>query len=352
MFELEMLPAREGDCLILTYGHPDTPHRILVDGGRAATYADLKTALSRLPEKQRIFDLIVVTHVDRDHIEGILAMLQDPNRPIRFHDLWFNGYHHLHETLESFGPRQGELLSTEINNQRLPWNRAVKGKSIETRDELNRIPLAGDLELTVLSPNRKKLEALIPQWEAACAEAGLIPGTLPTRSDLPDGLEAFGAFKIETAAIEPFQKDSSKPNGSSIALLVEYEDKRLLLAGDAHADLIEASLQPLAQAVGGRLFLNAFKLSHHGSDGNTSRELLNLISCEKYLISTNGSIYSHPDRNTLARVARFGDGVKEFIFNYETPQTTFWRNSVWQADYGYRTRYPAPGESGTIKLTL
>lgn len=350
MFELEMLPAREGDCLIFTYGHPDTPHRILVDGGRAATYADLRTALSRLPEKQRIFDLVVVTHVDRDHIEGILAMLEDGNRPIQFRDLWFNGYHHLHnETVESFGPRQGELLTTAILKQRLPWNLAFKGKSIETRNEPNPIELDGDLKLTILSPNRKKLEALIPTWEADCAEAGLIPGSPSARSDLPDGLEAFGSFKIEKAAAETFQKDSSKPNGSSIALLVEYEDKRVLLAGDAHADLITASIQPLAQATGGRLSLDAFKVSHHGSAGNTSRELLDLISCGKYLISTNGSIYSHPDKNTLARIVQFGDKEKEFVFNYETTETTFWRGL--QDDYGYRTRYP-PGENGTIKLTF
>jgi len=41
---------------------------------------------------------------------------------------------------------------------------------------------------------------------------------------------------------------------------------------------------------------------------------------------------------------------KEFVFNYETPETAFWRGL--QDDYGYRTRYPAPGENGTIKLTF
>src|SRR3989442_1739975 len=139
------------------------------------------------------------------------------------------------------------MLTTEILKQRLPWNLAFKGKSVETRKELPTIELEGNLKLTILSPNREKLEALIPKWEAGCAEAGLIPGSPAARSDLSDGLEAFGSFKIETAAEEPFKKDSSKPNGSSIALLVEYEDKRLLLAGDAHADLLAESIQPLVQ---------------------------------------------------------------------------------------------------------
>jgi beta-lactamase superfamily II metal-dependent hydrolase len=353
MLELEMLPAREGDCLLLTYGHPDSPHRVLVDGGRVATYADVKARLERLPEGQRDLDLLVVTHVDRDHIEGVLAMLEDPARPVRFRDLWFNGYHHLlDDSVESFGPRQGEKLSTAILKQRLPWNRAFNGSAVETREGFPAVELGGDLKITVLSPSREKLAGLIPKWVADCADAGLIPTSAAKRNDLPDDIDAFGGFRIKDAAEEPFQKDSSKSNGSSIGLLVEYEDKRLLLAGDAHADLLAESLRPLAQKAGGKLPLDAFKLSHHGSAANTSCELLDLISCRNYLISTNGSIYSHPDRVALARVVKAGDAERELIFNYETPETSFWNNSVWQNRHGYRTRYPSPSENGTAKLSL
>ena len=354
MLELEMLPAREGDCLLLTYGHPDSPRRILIDGGRASTYADIKNRLGGLPERQRNFELLVVTHVDRDHIEGVLAMLEDPARSIRFHDLWFNAYHHLlNDSVESFGPRQGEKLTTAILEQRLPWNLAFKGKSAETReDNLPTVELDGGLKLTILSPSREKLEAMVTKWEADCAEAGLIPGSTPARSDLPDELEAFGRFQIDAAADEPFQKDTSKPNGTSIALLAEYEDKRLLLAGDAHADLLTESLRPLAQKTGGKLSLDAFKLSHHGSAANTSRDLLDLISCRTYLISTNGSIYRHPDKAALARVVKSGNVEKELIFNYETSGTRFWDNPVWKNRHGYFTRYPVEGENGTIKLSF
>lgn len=353
MLELEMLPAREGDCLLLTYGHRDSPRRVLIDGGRAATYADTKARLERLPEAERDFELVVVTHVDRDHIEGVLAMLDDPSRPIRFRDLWFNGYHHLlDDEVENFGPRQGEILTTKILEQRLPWNRAFRSRAVETRKALPPVELDGGLKITILSPSREKLTALIPNWVAGCAEAGLIPGSPGARSDLPDGLDAFGGFRIEGAAQEPFQKDTSKPNGSSIALLVEYEEKRLLLAADAHADLLAESIRSLAQKAGGKLSLDAFKLSHHGSAANTSRELLDLFSCRNYLVSTNGAIYGHPDRTALARVVKSGNEEKVLIFNYETPGTSFWNNRTWQNQHGYHTRYPSPHESGTARLSL
>jgi hypothetical protein len=33
MLRVEMLPAGHGDALLVEYGSPDCPHRILIDGG-------------------------------------------------------------------------------------------------------------------------------------------------------------------------------------------------------------------------------------------------------------------------------------------------------------------------------
>jgi len=352
MFQIEMLPAREGDCLLLTYGKAGE-HRILVDGGRAATYSDLKARLSTLPETDREFELLIVTHVDRDHIEGVLAMLEDPARPAQFRDLWFNGYDHLlNVNLETFGAVQGEKLTSRILELRLPWNKRFEGKSVEIRGELRAIELEGGLKLTVLSPNRQKLETLIPRWVRECGKEGLIPGVEPAGRDAPDDLEMFGPIKIDELAEEPFAADTSEPNGTSIALLVEYEGKRVLLAGDAHADLLESSLGTLAKAEGGRLRLDAVKVSHHGSARNTSRQVLDLISCRTYLLSTNGSIYGHPDRTTMARLINFGGSEKEFVFNYMSDETAIWDNPRWKAKHRYQTRYPSATANGTAVISL
>jgi phosphoribosyl 1,2-cyclic phosphodiesterase len=72
VLEIEMLPAREGDCLLLSWGAGASPYRILIDGGRAQTYSSLKRRLSNLPSTKREFELLVITHIDRDHIEGAL----------------------------------------------------------------------------------------------------------------------------------------------------------------------------------------------------------------------------------------------------------------------------------------
>ncbi|HEX5885256.1 MAG TPA: hypothetical protein VFY67_12015 [Pyrinomonadaceae bacterium] len=354
MFQIEMLPAREGDCLLLTYGQPGHERRVLIDGGRAATYADLKTRLSRLSDKEREFELLIVTHVDRDHIEGVLKLLQDPARPVAFRDIWFNGYDHLNNVpLERFGAVQGEKLTTAILTQRLPWNKTFGGRAVEIDPGFKPIELEGGLKLTVLSPDRQKLEALIPQWEKECEAADLIPGVEPVPPpEIPPGFEAFGGIKIDDLAAEKFETDHSKANGSSIALLAEYDGKRVLLAGDAHADLLENSLQSLAAPEGGRLRLDAVKVSHHGSAYNTSQQVLDLISCPAYLVSTNGSTFRHPDKTAIARLISFGGAAKELVFNYSTNETLLWNNRTWMRKHGYMTRYPSANENGFNVLNL
>ena len=37
LFRIEMMPACSGDCIWIEYGNPQSPHKLLIDGG----FADL-----------------------------------------------------------------------------------------------------------------------------------------------------------------------------------------------------------------------------------------------------------------------------------------------------------------------
>lgn len=91
-----MLPAREGDCLWIEYGDEKRPRRVLIDGGRQSTYAILRQRFAVLPAEQSEFELLILSHVDADHIEGFLKLVADPELPVRFKDVWFNGRYHLY----------------------------------------------------------------------------------------------------------------------------------------------------------------------------------------------------------------------------------------------------------------
>jgi hypothetical protein len=231
------------------------------------------------------------------------------------------------------------------------WNNAFQGRSVEIRPG-EPITLGEGLEITLLSPDREKLEALIPVWENECRKAGLIPGIAARRPPPPEGFERFGRIDIDELASQPFTPDRAKPNGTSIAILAKYRGRCVLLAADAHPDRLVESLRPLAAAEGRRLRLDALKLPHHGSEYNVSFELLDLVSCPRYLISTNGSYFDHPDAMAIARVIKHGGDHPELIFNYRSDETLRWNNSRWQQRFGYRTTYPSPTENGTQVVDL
>lgn len=67
--------AKDGDCLLLTSG--DGRH-VLVDGGRASSFEEnTRPHLSRLAAADEPLDLVVVSHIDADHIAGVISLLRE-----------------------------------------------------------------------------------------------------------------------------------------------------------------------------------------------------------------------------------------------------------------------------------
>ena len=83
------------------------------------------------------------------------------------------------------------------------------------------------------------------------------------------------------------------------AIVVEHGGKRVLFLGDAHAGPVAAALDRLGP---GPHRFDAVKLSHHGSRANTSLDLLTRIQCKRWIISSDGAQFEHPDAECLARV--------------------------------------------------
>jgi beta-lactamase superfamily II metal-dependent hydrolase len=350
---IEMLPAREGDCLLLTYDDlaDGRPRRVLIDAGRAGTYPALKKRLKAIPAGERELELFVITHIDRDHIEGALKVLRDEKLPVTFRDIWFNGYCHLFGPNEAFGAVMGEGLTTELSKPTRSWNADFAGKAVCIADDgtLPPISLRGGLKLTLLSPDFPKLEALRPVWEKECEEAGIT--AKKTKRKLPENEEAFGLLNVEHLAAAPFKGDTAEANGSSIGLLAEYGTKKVLLGADCHPDRLLTSLEALSP--NGPLPLDAFKLPHHGSSANISREILERVRCSKYLVSTNGSYFQHPTREAVARVLKWGGPSKELHFNYKSDFTTVWASKALRAKWGYEAFFPASeAEDGNLSVVV
>jgi hypothetical protein len=94
-------------------------------------------------------------------------MLADPDRPLRFREIWFNSYNHLRPFVphETFGAAQGDKLSELLNQALSVWNKSFGHEAVVARDSSAppRIEIEG-LELVLISPTPDKLAALEPVW--------------------------------------------------------------------------------------------------------------------------------------------------------------------------------------------
>lgn len=71
---LTIFQSDKGDCLMLTSDNK----RMLIDGGMRESYTrHVAPTLKKLRDDRKKIDLIYVSHIDRDHVFGILQMLED-----------------------------------------------------------------------------------------------------------------------------------------------------------------------------------------------------------------------------------------------------------------------------------
>lgn len=362
MLSIEMLPAAHGDALWVEWGEGEqAAHRLLIDGGPAHTYTEgLQRRIEMLPPAQRRFALFVVSHIDADHIDGALILLQDRNRlGVHFDEIWFNSWRHLPSSeRDAFAPLQGEFLGgllTLDETLQACWNQAFGGRAVRvpTPPEgqppapLPRHELPGGATLTLLGPGYDELRRLRARWGAAIRD--FAPG---------DAAEALRRLQQRREYRPPagpavfagrnYGDDRAPANGSSISFLFEFDGAAVLFAADAHARTLAGTLARLCRERDlPKLPLSAVKLPHHGSMSNVDAKWLDLVACRRWLVSTNGAVFGHPDVETASLVAeRSGSmGPPEFHCNYRAATTL--RLAAPGFLERWRCVFPdAPGRSG------
>lgn len=213
----------KGDCLLL---ESNKGKNLLMDGGhvdphfkRIFSYHDnVAPTLGKLRKAGKVLDLVAVSHIDQDHIGGILSMLDDEfnwrvyeyqkaqgltprkpahPRPPQIKAIWHNSFH---EQLEmnrgdiedaiaavaplslalGIGPKShGEDLFSRLATSMteaakvsrrigegqlgIPLNPEFKGKLVQRIRKPPQVKL-GDLKITVLGPTKERLTELRTKW--------------------------------------------------------------------------------------------------------------------------------------------------------------------------------------------
>jgi hypothetical protein len=357
--DIEFLNARQGDAIWIRWG---AGRQIMIDMGTHGTGVKLAERLRDSPKAQRVFDLLVVTHVDVDHIGGVLSCVAEPDQPVdglEFKDVWFNGWEHLSGKrpanqgvgLEPMGGAQGELFAKWLRTQ--PWNEAFDRGPV-VRSDMKRIDMGDGLTLTVIGPSQTRLEALKPHWQDDVAIA-IDRGDL---DEVSPGLESLGPktppvletrVDLEVLAEQSAPKDPSAANGSSITLLLEWEHRRVLLTGDGFADEIHDGLAALDG--GNPVKLDAIKTPHHGSRQNMTKALVKAVDCPLWVFSSDGTTFRHPDPQAIARILHYGAHPDPTLaFNAPSTFNGWWNNQVWRDLFGYQVQYGTT--EGGLTVTL
>ena len=330
LFTLEALDAKHGDALLLHYGAPTDPRLIVIDGGPSGVWTRrLKPRLAALQASRaggRALEIVaaVVSHIDDDHVNGILAMFNDIERrgsdgdpaQLSVLGLWHNSFEDLTPRVDPaaladaaatlkpvalggavparLGMKrpaalvlasvpQGRDLRNVARRLGVPMNFDGRGGLITAPAAGGRRENVGDgLRMTVVGPLGPQIDALREDWAKQIAK-----------------LEKAG--KLTPASLQVTLADyvdRSVNNLSSIVLLAEAGGKRMLLTGDGRGDFILEGAKKAKLLKGGRLHVDLLKLPHHGSIRDVKREFFEQITADHYVISADGR-FDNPDVDTL-----------------------------------------------------
>ncbi len=304
MLKIKVLPANCGDCIIVSFDDGDgIIKNILIDGGSGSVYDDiLKNEIVMIKNKKQNIDLLVVTHIDDDHIGGIIKFIEDDTLNDCIKEVWFNSWENFglsavklsHEQKE-ISAKQAKTLENKLKNMAI-WNNELIRQGICRN--------YNKAKITVVSPNQESLEKL----KEYVKDEFVI-------SESDDRNK-----QIELLQKRKFQEDTSTPNGSSIAFVLEYHTKKILFTGDGFPSIILEGLQKMNFVTDGqKIHFDYVKLSHHASKYNTSDQLLSNIQCNNYVITTQGC-NGKPNKESFARILKYHQPMNLF-FNFKSQKT-------------------------------
>ena len=273
--KISLFPALNGDCILVEF---QPSHYILIDGGYVDTYENyLLPTLREIEARGGELDVVVVTHIDGDHISGIIRLMEE--MPIGIREIWYNGYRHIQsvavtmeekemfvhrnickecqsEKAKPISAKQGCTLSALIARNGISWNKPAEGNTIMAPISF---PL-GDAIIHVLSPNKENIEALERFWKIRLIKDGLLKKAhskeywddayeFSLSKDMPGfhfhEKKVSKSYDLQKLCKEAYEPDGSASNGSSISFVIETEGKKLLLLGDSHAETVVTSLKAL-----------------------------------------------------------------------------------------------------------
>lgn len=361
--KLKVFFASDGDCLLLT---SRDGRNALVDGGRSTTFQkETWPALQALAKARKPIDLLVVSHIDSDHITGILWLMErvaewelfdhqrragrNPSiaqpaipRPPKIERFWHNAWRA--QVGELAGPIEGylsqaaeglelsapdrerlprasldaieavedlavsipegvELLRMVENDTPIVRNKDFGGKLVLRKSGAQPVAL-GTTSLTVIGPGRKDLERLREDWRKWLEKTSPPPAPPSTGAGPLAEAEQVVTSLVEAATIieKVNPNEVTPPNRASITLLAEEDGRTCLLTGDAGEPELLDGLKAAGKLNGGPFRCNVVKVQHHGAAANLSAEFAGNVLADHYVFCADGN-HNNPEPSVIKTIA-------------------------------------------------
>lgn len=376
--------AKNGDAIHI---RSNKGTNIFVDMGYPETYNNyLSKRIEDIVNNGGVIDLLVITHFDNDHISGAISFLNDIENGFYqksiLKQIWHNSYRHLSmatraniksedfivlsaylERLSRYNFKisgneisalQGSTLGAAVLKLGVKWNKDSPYEPISNgyNDIIN------DLNLTVLLPSKYNLKKLKRYWRSQLkklkydfefGENDIFDDAFELYMknegiDTSSASISYGEFKhierlLEKGIMIKGQPDTSVSNASSIVTIIESDEKRILLTGDAcDRDLHEALTEQILLGLDTNFDL--VKIPHHGSNSN-NYTWLELIQAKYYLISTDNSKHGHPDIEVIANIILSSSEREKIIcFNNNLEIISDIDDKALQEKYNYSIMKP------------
>jgi hypothetical protein len=353
---IRIFQSSKGDCLLV---EGSSGGRVLCDGGMSSTMrTHVRESLSLLDG----IDAIYVSHIDQDHISGVLALLEDlfAWKVFRHHDargdddvrpptvpepplvrgLWHNAFHHLitrnrgaienllaaaapalhgtglaemaeaademeniansiPEAMEVSALIKPELLNIPLNQ---PPGRPGAGELLLV-EEPNEPFQIGSLRFQLIGPSKTQLRRLRKGWDNWLRENG--DRVTEIRQEIARRVSEFANGSLHRTPFDlgdwngvPDFEDVTVPNTASLMFLVEDAGRTLLLTGDSHHALVLEGLRDTGNLRSGHMHVDVLKVQHHGSEHNVDRDFCRRVSADHYVFCGDGSS-GNPEPNVL-----------------------------------------------------
>lgn len=358
MLKLHVIQAAFGDALLIEYGQE--PKFILIDGGPKDIFdGSLRPEIDRIIGNGEL-EALIISHIDMDHIKGILDLLTELKRQtdaeethfIKIKDLWLNNFNKTIDKEGKIAPKLKDVYnaaasaSVQMNGVEIalqgveegfrvtrlagildiPMNSPVSG-GVFTVDANQDDVVFGELSFNIVGPTQANLDALEKDW-------------LEWLKKRADDI-AKGKFNVLAMS------DRSVPNLSSLMFLVSGGKKTILFTGDGRGDHLLQGLKMKGLLDDGKMHVDIFKVPHHGSDRNSNRALFENITADTYVISADGK-NGNPDIATLIWIVESSkaDGrTIRIVVTNETDTTKKLIRDYPPSDWGYSMDYIPVGKS-------